>query len=265
MRRLSLDRKKQHSTIATNTTVLSSDEEDIEEDVEEVRDDVDEGDESDDTDDEDDDEESSSEEDELDDNEDESDSTSSSEEEEDNSDDSGSSSSSDEYDSDDELVRTKIVFDDSGEIRVRNIATDASHTELRQKLRKEHRIDHDNWTLHYYDGEGDKITISSKRDLRLALRDAYKRQSIDEEEEEEAEEMEEGSTRKNEREISDSTALKLYIAISTSPLTRPGTASMANLLPAHTPTHKDKLVWTRGTLLGKGAFGKGKSVRGAHN
>ena len=104
---------------------------------------------------------------------------------------------------------------------------------------------------------------------RLALRDAYRRQGADEDGDGDGEDEDDdmceavrtsSSEQSGERESK--APLKLFVSIGTSPLTRdspltrPGTASMANLLPAHTPKNSDKLVWTRGTLLGKGAFGK---------
>mmetsp|Transcript_11665 Transcript_11665/g.23549 ORF Transcript_11665/g.23549 Transcript_11665/m.23549 type:complete len:226 (-) Transcript_11665:461-1138(-) len=188
MRRISWPPKSRSETATNSTASMSLPSEDDEK-VE-----VDSGmgeEEEDDEDEEEDDEESSSGEDDDSVDEDSEDSTSSSEEEEeeDDDDDDSSSSSSEDYDSDDELVRTKIIYEDTGDIRVRNIATDASHTELRRRLRKEYKIGHDNWTLCYYDDEGDKISIKGKRDLRLALRDAYRRQGDYEDEDED-----EGST-----------------------------------------------------------------------
>jgi len=166
----------------------------------------------------------------------------------DDDDDSSSSSSSDEYDSDDELVRTKVIFDDDEEIRIRQIPTDSTYADLRRKLKKEYKIG--DFKLYYYDHEGDKISIQSKRDLRLALREEFKMQDEDDDDEGGGREEGEGD---NSNAGPKSSHWRLYIA--SSPLQRPGTSSMSTL-PLHTPKNSERLVWQQGTLIGRGAFGK---------
>jgi len=175
-------------------------------------------------------------------------SSSSSEEESSDASSDDSSSSCSDYDSSDEVVLCKMLF--NGEIRAQTIAIDHySLSRFRKRLLKREykgRLD-DLFTMGYRDVEGDQIAIVSNRDFKLALRSAYKHQQRDEKRGDSPTSLrltlEQTATDNENKSGTGSQEFNRNTALS---------ASSRNA----TPSEGSKFVWQKGTLLGKGAYGK---------
>ena len=152
-------------------------------------------------------------------------------------DDSNASSSSveDSEDSDDESVRVKLCCRETGEIRAALLSRSANIRGFRRKLGREYAGGRD-YSVSYTDEEGDLVTVRSTMDLRIALKEQYRREVRAE--------------RSGER----AAALRLLLDPSSSRSGEKGPPSRRKSRAA--PSKKGHVSkWQKGEVLGSGSFG----------
>ena len=98
---------------------------------------------------------------------------------------------------------------------------------FKKKLRKDYKCEED-FHLSYFDEEGDNVSLVNNKDLRLAFRTAFKKQT---------------TAKENDMPVE---SLRLTL----------GRHSSLSATSLHTPKNSSSLVWQKGELIGKGGFGK---------